>query len=51
MTVDVKVPQLPESVTDATLVTWHKSPGESVKRDENLVVAAAAANAHRTPAP
>ena len=37
MTVDVKVPQLPESVTDATLVTWHKSPGESVKRDENLV--------------
>lgn len=37
MTVDVKVPQLPESVTDATLVTWHKSPGESVKRDESLV--------------
>jgi 2-oxoglutarate dehydrogenase E2 component (dihydrolipoamide succinyltransferase) len=37
VTVDVKVPQLPESVTDATLVTWHKSPGESVKRDESLV--------------
>jgi len=37
MTVDVKVPQLPESVTDATLVTWHKTPGQAVKRDENLV--------------
>jgi len=37
MTVDVKVPQLPESVTDATLVSWHKTPGEAVKRDENLV--------------
>ena len=37
MTVDVKVPQLPESVTDATLVSWHKMPGETVKRDENLV--------------
>jgi 2-oxoglutarate dehydrogenase E2 component (dihydrolipoamide succinyltransferase) len=37
VTVDVKVPQLPESVTDATLVSWHKTPGETVKRDENLV--------------
>ena len=37
MTVDVKVPQLPESVTDATLVAWHKTPGQTVKRDENLV--------------
>ena len=37
MTVDVKVPQLPESVTDATLVSWHKTPGQAVKRDENLV--------------
>jgi 2-oxoglutarate dehydrogenase E2 component (dihydrolipoamide succinyltransferase) len=37
MSIEVKVPQLPESVTDATLVAWHKSPGESVKRDENLV--------------
>jgi 2-oxoglutarate dehydrogenase E2 component (dihydrolipoamide succinyltransferase) len=37
MTVEVKVPQLPESVTDATLVAWHKSPGQAVQRDENLV--------------
>jgi 2-oxoglutarate dehydrogenase E2 component (dihydrolipoamide succinyltransferase) len=37
MTIEIKVPQLPESVTDATLVTWHKKPGDSVSRDENLV--------------
>ena len=37
MSIEVKVPQLPESVTDATLVTWHKKPGEAVGRDENLV--------------
>ena len=37
MTVEVKVPLLPESVTDATLVSWHKAPGQSVQRDENLV--------------
>lgn len=37
MTIEVKVPHLPESVTDATLVAWHKAPGEAVKRDENLV--------------
>lgn len=36
MTVEVKVPQLPESVSDATLVTWHKQPGDPVRRDENL---------------
>ncbi len=36
MTVEVRVPQLPESVADATLVTWHKQPGEAVRRDENL---------------
>ena len=34
---EVKVPQLPESVTDATLVAWHRKEGESVRRDENLV--------------
>jgi len=33
---DIKVPQLPESITDATLVAWHKKPGDAVKRDENL---------------
>jgi 2-oxoglutarate dehydrogenase E2 component (dihydrolipoamide succinyltransferase) len=37
MSIEVKVPQLPESVTDATLVSWHKQPGDSVSRDENLV--------------
>ena len=33
---EIKVPQLPESITDATLVAWHKKPGDPVKRDENL---------------
>ena len=37
MTIEVRVPQLPESVADATLVAWHKKPGDSVTRDENLV--------------
>ena len=37
MSVEVKVPVLPESVADATLVNWHKQPGEAVSRDENLV--------------
>jgi 2-oxoglutarate dehydrogenase E2 component (dihydrolipoamide succinyltransferase) len=37
MTIEVRVPQLPESVADATLVSWHKKPGDSVVRDENLV--------------
>jgi len=37
MLIDVKVPQLSESVAEATLVTWHKKPGDYVKRDENLV--------------
>src|SRR5205823_6941303 len=37
MRIEVKVPQLPESVTEATLVSWHKKRGEPVKRDENLI--------------
>jgi 2-oxoglutarate dehydrogenase E2 component (dihydrolipoamide succinyltransferase) len=37
MRVDVKVPQLPESVAEATLVSWHKKAGEPVNRDENLI--------------
>jgi len=37
MTVEVNVPDLPESVTDATVVVWRKQEGESVKRDEPLV--------------
>jgi 2-oxoglutarate dehydrogenase E2 component (dihydrolipoamide succinyltransferase) len=36
MTTEVRVPQLPESVADATLVTWHKKAGDPVSRDENL---------------
>lgn len=37
MTVEVKVPMLPESVADATISTWHKKVGDSVARDENIV--------------
>jgi len=37
MTIEVRVPQLPESVADATLVGWRKKPGDAVARDENLV--------------
>jgi len=36
MTTEIRVPQLPESVADATLVAWHKQPGDAVSRDENL---------------
>jgi 2-oxoglutarate dehydrogenase E2 component (dihydrolipoamide succinyltransferase) len=37
MLVEVRVPQLSESVSEATLLTWHKKPGEFVQRDENLI--------------
>ncbi len=37
MLVDVKVPMLSESIAEATLVSWHKKPGETVSRDENLI--------------
>ena len=36
MTTEIRVPQLPESVADATLVAWHKQAGDPVSRDENL---------------
>ncbi len=36
MTMEVRVPQLPESVADATLVVWHKKVGDTIARDENL---------------
>ncbi|MGH8268176.1 MAG: biotin/lipoyl-containing protein, partial [Steroidobacteraceae bacterium] len=36
MSTEIRVPQLPESVADATLVTWHKQPGDAIRRDENL---------------
>src|SRR5215218_2094630 len=35
--IEVKVPQLSESVSEATLVAWRKKAGEPVKRDENLI--------------
>jgi 2-oxoglutarate dehydrogenase E2 component (dihydrolipoamide succinyltransferase) len=37
MAIDIKVPQLPESVADATVATWHVKPGDKVSRDQNLV--------------
>ena len=37
MLIEVKVPQLSESVAEATLVSWHKQEGEAVARDENLI--------------
>jgi 2-oxoglutarate dehydrogenase E2 component (dihydrolipoamide succinyltransferase) len=37
MLIEVKVPQLSESVAEATLLAWHKKVGEPVKRDENLI--------------
>src|ERR1700733_7166372 len=36
MSIEIRVPALPESIADATLVAWHKQPGEAFKRDENL---------------
>ncbi len=36
MDIEIKVPQLPESVTDATLVAWRKQAGDTVQRDETL---------------
>jgi len=36
MTMEIRVPQLPESVADAVLVAWRKQPGEAVSRDESL---------------
>ncbi len=37
MTIEILVPDLPESVADATVATWHKKPGDAVERDEVLV--------------
>ena len=37
MRVEVKVPQLPESIAEATLVSWHTKVGGAIARDENLV--------------
>src|SRR3990167_9552584 len=51
MLVEVKVPQLSESVAEATLVTWHRKVGEYVARDENLVDIETDKVALETPAP
>ncbi|BEU03018.1 dihydrolipoyllysine-residue succinyltransferase component of 2-oxoglutarate dehydrogenase complex [Agarivorans sp. OAG1] len=37
MSIEIKVPDLPESVADATIATWHKQPGDAVERDEVIV--------------
>ncbi len=37
MSTEIKVPVLPESVADATVAVWHKQPGDSIQRDENLL--------------
>lgn len=37
MTIEIKVPDLPESVADATIATWHKQVGDSIERDEVIV--------------
>lgn len=37
MSIELRVPPLPESVSDATVLSWHKQPGESVNRDDLLV--------------
>jgi len=37
MSIEVKIPPLPESVSDAVVSTWHKQPGDNVVQDENLV--------------
>ncbi|WOT03880.1 2-oxoglutarate dehydrogenase complex dihydrolipoyllysine-residue succinyltransferase [Shewanella youngdeokensis] len=37
MSIEIKVPVLPESVADATIATWHVQVGEQVSRDQNLV--------------
>src|SRR5216683_1438009 len=37
MLIEIKVPELSESVAEATLLAWHKKVGEAVKRDENLI--------------
>ena len=37
MLIEIKVPELSESVAEATLLAWHKKVGDAVKRDENLI--------------
>lgn len=37
MSIEIRVPTLPESVADATLISWHKAPGDVIQKDDNLV--------------
>ncbi|KKO43782.1 hypothetical protein VT06_17435, partial [Arsukibacterium sp. MJ3] len=37
MAIEIKVPELPESVADGTIATWHVKEGDKVSRDQNLV--------------
>lgn len=37
MSIEIRVPTLPESVADATLISWHKAVGDFIQKDENLV--------------
>ncbi len=37
MSIEIRVPTLPESVADATLISWHKAAGDFIQKDENLV--------------
>ena len=37
MAIEIKAPSFPESVADGTVATWHKKPGEAVKRDDLIV--------------
>jgi 2-oxoglutarate dehydrogenase E2 component (dihydrolipoamide succinyltransferase) len=37
MSIELRVPQLPESVSDATILSWHKQPGDAIAQDESLV--------------
>ena len=37
MAIEIKAPTFPESVADGTVATWHKQPGDAVKRDDLIV--------------
>ena len=37
MSIEIKVPDFPESVTDGTLTTWHKKPGDEITHGEVIV--------------
>ena len=56
MAIEIKAPTFPESVADGTVATWHKQPGDAVKRDELIVdietdKAAGRQSAHRSGQP